>query len=224
MHLHRRIKIFAQIRSGHAKLLSFRWFRPRYSLTPQRHQPAPFFNHIALHRSESNACRFFWHETQFRAWLRQKRRPKQILSEHNGIKLNRLLHFFKTLISVLSREGIEDNAWQKRVALGAAVSPAALAKMKQENMITILITPFVLGLLLHGSTWLGLVLNLRTDLLSLIIPKSLVARFGWPLLIKSMVANVLKCLVKVAAMVVECRYAKLPDAAQGIYPVVLWAL
>lgn len=39
-----------------------------------------------------------------------------------------------------------------------------------------------------------------------------------------MVANVLKCLVKVAAMVVECRYAKLPDAAQGIYPVVLWAL
>lgn len=72
---------------------------------------------------------FFLHETQFRAWLRQKRRPKQILPEHNGIKLNRLLHFFKTLISVLSREGIKDNAWQKRVALGAAVSPAALAKI-----------------------------------------------------------------------------------------------
>ena len=117
-----------------------------------------------------------------------------------------MVSFFDEIDFHALRVGIKDNAWQRHVALGATVSPAALAKMKQDNELG---CPFCSC---SVATWEHMAWFCPQFENRPVKPQNpLTARFGWPTLNGD--ASVLKYLAKVAATVVECRYTDSHEVA-----------
>ena len=148
-----------------------------------------------------------WREKQFCSWLKQKRRePQQMLDTYTEAAM---VSFFRQINFQTLRSLIKDNVWYRHVALGAVVSPAAFAIMKQSEDLRCPFCNYKVGHWDHLA-WgcprfaLGRPPKPRNPL---------TARFGWPLLgsCKNEQETVLRFLSEIVVCMIGNRHGSVPD-------------